>query len=72
MAERNWRDTWRAWLRARFGERLDDAALEAAVQTCEELRALWEPLLALEPDNGELPFPNALPATDGRDGTELP
>ena len=70
MAEPNWQDTWRDWLRARFGERLDESTLDAAVQACEELRSLWEPLLAMEPDNGELPFPNALPASDGDENGE--
>ena len=70
MTEHDWRDTWRAWLRGRFGTRLDAPALEAAAQTCEELRALWEPLLRQGPDNGELPFPNALPPA--ADGPERP
>jgi hypothetical protein len=69
MSERDWPAVWRDWLRARFGERLDAAALDAAVEACEQLRAVWEPLLSVAPDNGELPFPNALPARDEPGGS---
>jgi hypothetical protein len=73
MTEHDWRETWRGWLRGRFGARLDAPTLEAAVQTCEELRAMWEPLLREQPDNGELPFPNALPhLPPAADGPERP
>jgi hypothetical protein len=63
MADELQRDTWRAWLRARFGAGLDAPTLEAAVEACEALRAVWQPVLEAAPDNGELPFPNALPGS---------
>ncbi len=69
MPERNWPETWRAWLRARFGERLEGDALEAAVQSCEQLRALWEPLLAAQEDIGERPFSHLLPPLRGPEGS---
>jgi hypothetical protein len=61
MTDTDWQATWRAWLRARFGERLDEARLEALTADCEALRAVWAPLLEAGVDNAELPFPNALP-----------
>ncbi|HKI98825.1 MAG TPA: hypothetical protein VKB51_10160 [bacterium] len=62
MAEAIWPAVWRAWLRVRYGAGLDAETLEAAVRTCEALRAVWQPLLTDRPDNAELPFPNAMHA----------
>ena len=67
MADARWKEVWRGWLRARFGGRLDAATLEAAVEGCEALRALWAPLLRAQPDPAELPFPNPLPAPEEDD-----
>ncbi len=68
MSTSDWHAHWRQWLRAKFGDRLDAATLEAAVAECEALRAVWEPMLNPPLDNGVLPFPNALPSDTPPDG----
>ena len=66
MSEDAWKDVWRHWLRARFGERLGAEALEEAVADAEPMRRFGKPLAAPPQaapplDNGEMPFANPLP-----------
>jgi hypothetical protein len=59
-----WKEAWRRWLRARFGDKLTGEAVEQTIAAAERTRAMGEVLARAPLDNGEMPFSNLLPPTE--------
>ncbi len=67
MAETYWKRVWRAWLKARFGDVLKGKRLEEAAVMAETFRQMAREAGSVPLGNGEAPFSNALPGSDGKE-----